>query len=387
MEIIQSFDFATSRQIHFGRGSVSRLADYLDNTNGPVLLVTGRHNASDNPVLTLLRERGVSFLQAVIPGEPDSTLVDQEVDKARTAGVKQVISFGGGSVMDGGKAIAMLVTNGGTCLDYAEIVGKGTKITKSSLPHVAIPTTAGTGSEVTRNAVIIFREKKVKASIRSPLMIPDVAIIDSETMRTVPPDITAATGMDALTQVIESFLSSRSTILVDSLCEKAIPLAFESLAAAYEDGENQNARDKMAYVSLIGGIALANAGLGAVHGFAAAIGGLYDVPHGVVCACFLPVVFETNYSILQKKKPGHPAIAKYHRIAQYLGSSNGDISKAIEALYDLRFRLNIPGMRKYGMDRSMAGDIAELTSRTSSMKGNPTELTFAQLTEIFIKCV
>lgn len=385
--MIQSFDFATSSQIHFGRGSLSRLVDHLGGHSGPVLLVTGRHNEPDNPVLALLRERGIPFLQAVIPGEPDSALIDQEAEKARAAGVQQVISFGGGSVMDGGKAIAMLVTNGGTCLDYAEIVGKSRKITKSSLPHIAVPTTAGTGSEVTRNAVIIFREKKVKASIRSPLMIPDVAIVDPETMRTVPPDVTAATGMDALTQVIESFLSSRSTILVDSLCEKALPLAFESLILAYEDGDDLNAREKMAYVSLIGGIALANAGLGAVHGFAAAIGGMFDVPHGVVCACFLPVVFEANYNILQKKRPGHPAIAKYHRIAQYMGYPNGDIGKAIEALYDLRFRLNIPGMRKYGMDRLMAGDIAEITSRTSSMKGNPTELTFAQLTEIFIKCV
>jgi len=387
MEIVQSFDFATSKQIHFGRGSLSRLADYLGDPQGPVLLVTGQHNASDNAVLALLRERGISFLQAIISGEPDSTLIDEEAGRARSAGVRQVISFGGGSVMDGGKAIAMLITNGGTCLDYAEIVGKGTKITKSSLPHIAIPTTAGTGSEVTRNAVIIFREKKVKASIRSPLMIPDVAIVDPETMRSVPPDVTAATGMDALTQVIESFLSSRSTILVDSLCEKAIPLAFESLAMAYEDGDNLNTREKMAYVSLIGGIALANAGLGAVHGFAAAIGGMYDVPHGVVCACFLPVVFEANYTNLQKKKPGHPAIAKYSKIAQYMGSPKGDIGKAVEGLYDLRFRLTIPGMRKYGMNRSMAGEIAEVTARASSMKGNPVELSFEQLTEIFIKCV
>ncbi len=385
--MMQSFDFATSGHIHFGRGSLARLVDYLKVETSPLLLLTGQHNAVDNPILPMIRAGNLDLHQVTILGEPDSDIIDQEAEKAREVGVKAVISFGGGSVLDAGKTIAMLISNGGNALDYAEIVGKGKKITIPSLPHFAIPTTAGTGSEVTKNAVIIFKEKKVKASIRSPLMIPQVAIVDPESMRTVPPAITASTGMDALTQVLESFLSSRSTILVDSLCEKAIPMAFESLVKVFENGNDLDAREEMAYVSLIGGVSLANAGLGAVHGFAAAIGGIYAVPHGSICACFLPVVFEANYQILMKKNPNHPAINKCRQIARYAGIKNGDVSKLIEKLYNLRFDLNIPGMRKFGINRSMAGEIAESTARTSSMKGNPTDLSFDQLVEIFIKCV
>ncbi len=382
-----SFDFATSGHIHFGRGSLARLADYLGADTSPILLLTGQHNAVDNPILPLINGRSIPLHQAIIVGEPDSNVIDQEAEKARVAGIKAVISFGGGSVLDAGKAIAMLITNGGVSLDYAEIVGKGKNITIPSLPNFAIPTTAGTGSEVTKNAVIIFKEKKVKASIRSPLMIPQVAIVDPETMRSVPPEITASTGMDALTQVLESYLSSRSTILVDSMCEKAIPMAFKSLAKVYENGNDLDAREEMAYVSLIGGVSLANAGLGAVHGFAAAIGGMYSIPHGSICACFLPVVFEANYQALMKKNPNHPAINKCRQIAMYSGIKNGDVSELIEKLYNLRFDLNIPGMRKFGINRSMAGDIAESTARTSSMKGNPIDLSFDQLVQILIKCV
>lgn len=384
---MQSFDFATSGHIHFGRGSLSRLVDYLGVDTSPVLLLTGKHNAVDNPILPIIHARTIDLHQAVISGEPDSDIIDQEAKKAREAGVKAVISFGGGSVLDSGKAIAMLISNGGNCLDYAEIVGKGKKITQPSVPHFALPTTAGTGSEVTKNAVIIFKDKKVKASIRSPLMIPQVAIVDPEWMRTVPPEVTASTGMDALTQVLESYLSSKSTILVDSLCEKAIPMAFESLVKVYENGTDLDAREDMAYVSLIGGVSLANAGLGAVHGFAAAIGGIYPIPHGSICACFLPVVFEANFQALMKKNPNHPAIAKCKQIARYSGIKNGDVSKLIDKLYNLRFDLNIPGMKKFGINRSMAGEIAESTAKTSSMKGNPIDLSFDQLVEIFIKCV
>jgi alcohol dehydrogenase class IV len=218
-------------------------------------------------------------------------------------------------------------------------------------------------------------------------MIPDAAIIDSDLMLSVPPDVTAYTGMDALTQVLESFLSSRSNILIDTLCEKALPLALEALPIVFADGQNAEAREKMAYVSLIGGIALANAGLGAVHGFAAAIGGMFDAPHGLICACFLPVVFEANYLAILKKKPKDPILAKFRWFASLCGNKSGEVIDAIETLYDLRFRLNIPGMRKFGMDRSMVGEIAQAAAKTSSMKGNPVELSREQLMEIYLKCV
>lgn len=383
----QVFDFSTVEQIHFGRGAMVHLADYINPGAGPVLVVTGRFNASSNPVSILLKEKQIEFLHVELHGEPDSGLLDNEVEKAKKAGVNLVVAMGGGSVLDAGKALAMLIANGGKAIDYAEVVGNGKKIEKKSISLIAIPTTAGTGSEVTKNAVVIFREKRAKTSIRHPLMLPQAAIIDPENMLTVPPDITASTGMDALTQVLEAYLSSRSNILVDSLCEKALPLALNALPAAYETGTDIIARESMAYVSLVGGLALANAGLGAVHGFAAAIGGLFDVPHGIICACFLPVVFEANYQTILKKNPAHPVLDKYRWFAGLCGADNGEVAKAIDTLYDLRFQLNIPGMRKFGMDRSMMGEIAQLAAKTSSMKGNPVELTQEQLMEIFVKCV
>lgn len=381
------FEFRTSDQIHFGRGSISKLDTILPTDVTRVLVVSGRHNADNNPAIAALSARNIDIHHLVLSGEPDADTIDTQASIVRQKQIEWVIAIGGGSVLDAGKAIAMLVTNAGKTLDYIEVVGKGKKISKPALPLVAIPTTAGTGSEVTKNAVIIIRDKKAKASLRSPLMIPNAAIIDAELMASLPPSPTAHTGMDALTQVMEAYLSSKSNLLIDSLCENAIRMGFAALPRVYADGGDMDAREEMAYVSLIGGIALANAGLGAVHGFAASLGGMFDVPHGIICACFLPVVFEANYAALLNMDKKHPVLRKYSRIAELLGYGEDGIEQVFTRLYDLRGEFEIPGMRKFGVEKTMAGEIADLTAATSSIRGNPVGLSRKELIEILIKCV
>lgn len=381
------FEFATSSQIIFGRGTIARLESVLPKEVKRILVISGRHNAENNPVMQALAGRDLEIHTIILSGEPEAGFIDEQAKNARKLQSEWVIAIGGGSVMDAGKAIAMLAANGSETLDYIEVVGRGQKITRPAMPMVAIPTTAGTGSEVTKNGVIIVREKNAKASLRSPLMIPRVALIDPELMVSLPPYPTAYTGMDALTQVMEAYLTQKANLFVDSLCENAMRMGFSALPKVFANGSDLDAREEMAYVSLVGGIALANAGLGAVHGFAASLGGMFDIPHGVICACFLPVVFETNYLALKKANKKHPALQKYGKIAAYAGYGENGLEALFTRLYELREQFEIPGMRKFGVERSMAGEIADLTANTSSIRGNPVALSRNDLIEILMKCI
>jgi len=381
------FEFATSSQIIFGRGSIAKLETVLPKEVKRILVISGRHNAENNPVMQALVGRDLEIHTIILSGEPESGFIDEQAKIARKSHSEWVIAIGGGSVMDAGKAIAMLAANGGETLDYIEVVGRGQKFTRPALPMVAIPTTAGTGSEVTKNGVIIVREKSAKASLRSPLMIPRVALIDPELMVSLPPYPTAYTGLDALTQVLEAYLTQKANLFVDSLCENAMRMGFSALPKVFANGSDLDAREEMAYVSLVGGIALANAGLGAVHGFAAALGGMFDIPHGVICACFLPVVFETNYLALKKANKKHPTLQKYGKIAELAGYGENGLEALFTRLYELRELFEIPGMRKFEVERSMAGEIADLTANTSSIRGNPVALSRNDLIEILMKCV
>jgi alcohol dehydrogenase class IV len=299
-----------------------------------------------------------------------------------------VISLGGGSALDIGKAVAVLLTNPGEIYDYLEVVGKGKGLTHSGLPFIAIPTTAGTGSEVTRNAVLGAEvpEKPgefVKVSLRSAFMLPRLALVDPELTFSLPPNITAATGMDALTQLIEPFLSNKANPLTDGICREGIVRVARSLPAAVRQGDNSAARSDMSIASLFGGLALANAKLGAVHGFAAPIGGLFHAPHGAICARLLPIVMQMNYRALLQRDPEGAVLGRFAEVARLLtGNPAATAQDAVNWLTDLSSDLNIQGLASYGITSADLERLAGLAAKASSMQGNPIKLSNGELIEI-----
>ncbi len=242
-----------------------------------------------------------------------------------------VVGMGGGSVIDAAKAIAALLTNPGDPLDYLEVIGRGLPLANACAPMMAIPTTAGTGAEVTRNAVLASPAHRVKVSLRSASMLPDVAIVDPELTLSMPPAVTAATGLDALTQCLEPFVSHLATPLTDGFCREGLARAARSLRRAYHHGSDVAARRDMALASLCGGLALANAKLGAVHGFAGPIGGMFDAPHGAVCARLLPLVMTANVRALEERSPNSPALVRYAEVAKIVtGDADASIADGVD---------------------------------------------------------
>jgi len=292
-------------------------------------------------------------------------MIAQGVEHARAERCDVVIGFGGGSALDSAKAIAALDTNPGDITDYLEVIGRGRPLKNAPLPVIAIPTTAGTGAEVTRNAVLCSPEHKMKVSLRSPLMLPKAAIVDPELTYDLPPALTASTGLDALTQLIEPYVSIRANPITDGICREGLARATRSLRRAFDDGRDKGAREDMALASLFGGLALANAGLGAVHGFAAAIGGMFDAQHGAVCAALLPEVMEAN----------RKSSKRYDEI----------VSAAW--VRDLRDHLQIPKLRAYGITENHIPAICEKAAAASSMKANPVVLSPKELEDILRQAI
>jgi len=256
----------------------------------------------------LLRDASVESTLFRQRGEPQVADVEQAVAAAREAGCDVLVALGGGSAIDCGKAVAGVVANGGTPLDYMEVIGQGRPLTRPALPWVAVPTTAGTGAEVTRNAVVGEPSKKFKASLRSELLLPRVALVDPELGVGVPPAVTAASGMDALCQLIESYTSTGAQPMTDALALRGIELAARALPRVYRDGTDLDAREDMALAALLSGVTLTNAGLGAVHGFAAPLGANFPVPHGTICGLLLPNVIRANRAAEIRQLPYDAAI-------------------------------------------------------------------------------
>jgi alcohol dehydrogenase class IV len=307
-------------------------------------------------------------------------LVREAARHAQNAGCDVVVSIGGGSVIDAGKAVAAIATNGGEPLDFLEGVGKGKAIATPPLPLIAVPTTAGTGSEVTRNAVLGSTEHGVKASLRSPLMLPRVALVDPELTYGLPPAITATTGLDALTQLIEPYVSARANPLVDAVCVAGIERIAGALRAAYRDGADREARRDMALASLFGGLALANAGLGVVHGFAAPLGGSWKAPHGALCAALLPHGMAANVAALRTRAATHPALERYAAIARLLtGRNEASAEDGIDWVRALCVDLNIPALHVWGITEADLPGVVEMASHASSMKANPLPLRAEEL--------
>jgi alcohol dehydrogenase class IV len=374
------FEFATATRIVFGENTAASLPDLVRAFGTRPLVVTG---ASPERAAGLVA--ALSELSFAVPGEPTVELVREGAQRAKDAGCDVVISIGGGSVIDAGKAIAVLATNGGEPLEFLEVVGRGRAITEPALPFIAVPTTAGTGSEVTRNAVLGSPEHAVKASLRSPLMLPRVAVVDPELTYGLPPSITAYTGLDALTQLIEPFVSSRANPLVDAICVEGIRRVAGALRRAYHDGADQDARRDMAMGSLFGGLALANAGLGVVHGFASPLGGQTAAPHGALCAALLPHGMTANVAAMRARAPQHPALDRYREIARLLtGRSEATVEDGIDWVRTLCAELNIPALRAWWINEDDLPGIVEKAAKASSMQANPLPLTSEELTAVLL---
>ena len=376
------FEFATSTRIVFGAGALAEAAPAAHAMGQRALVVVGRSARRAAGLLAQLETQGLATSLYQIDGEPAVEAVTAGAALARAAGCDVVIALGGGSPLDAGKTIAALLTNQGDIYDYLEIVGKGQALVNAPAAFIAIPTTAGTGSEVTRNAVLSVVREKTKVSLRSPLMLPRLAIVDPELTYGLPPDVTAASGMDAITQLIEPFLSNAANPISDDFCRSGLERATRALRVAFET-DQPTAREDMALASLLGGLALANARLGAVHAFAGPIGGMFGAPHGALCARLLPVILDTNLKALRQRAPESPLLARFAEIARLL---TGDPAAGAEAgplwLKELCAAFKIAPLSAYGVSASDFGAIAAQAKNANSMKGNPIQLTDDELAGI-----
>jgi alcohol dehydrogenase class IV len=373
------FEFATAGRIIFGIGTREQLPDLTRSFGVQPLVVTGSSRVRIEWLTGMVNGRPV----LPISGEPTVEVIRQGVAFCRECRCDIVVGIGGGSVLDAAKAIAALAPNSGDPLEYLEVIGKGRPLDNIPLPVIAVPTTAGTGSEVTRNAVLGSPEHRVKASLRSASMLPRVAVIDPEMTVYVPPDVTATTGLDAITQLIEPYVSKRANPMTDGFCLQGLRLAATALPRAFANGRDREARTDMAAASLLGGLALANAGLGVVHGFAAPLGGMYDAPHGALCAGVLPYGIAANIRALRERDPNGPTLRRYRELAGLVtGASDAQPEALSDWALQLCKQLSIPRLNTYGISGADLPEIARKAATASSMKANPIELSSEELVSV-----
>ncbi len=371
------FGFMTATEIRFGRGTAAEAPGRIAALGRRVLLVHGANGARADWLAEGLSTGGVAVTRFSCDREPDVALIEAGVEAARQAGAEAVVALGGGAAVDAGKAIAALVPATRPMRDHLEVVGKGLPLDTAPLPFVALPTTAGTGAEVTRNAVIGVAEARRKVSLRDPRMLPRLAIVDAGLTDGLPRAVTLASGLDAVTQVIEPYLSPKANRLTDALCRDAIPQGLTALTRLMQ-AEDAGARDDMAWTSLCGGLALANAGLGAMHGLAGPLGGMAPAPHGAVCGALLPHVLTANAQRIEGPLAG--------RVAQVRDWIAGALAcppnAAFETLAEWSAGHGLPRLGTMGVAASDLPAIAEAAQASSSMKGNPVALSAAELADI-----
>ena len=377
------FEFATAGRIIFGPGVCQQVPAAAAEMGRRVLLVTGSSPRRAAALHDQLAAHGLHLSVCHIAAEPTIDMVAAGCRQAQGEACELIIGMGGGSVLDAGKAIAALMTNSGEPLDYMEVIGGGKPITEAAAPYIAIPTTAGTGAEVTRNAVLASPEHRVKVSLRSPFMLPRLAVVDPELTYGLPPDITATTGLDALTQLVEPFVSLKANPLTDALCREGMARVARALLPAYQDGGNADARQDMALASLLGGLALANAKLGAVHGIAGPLGGMFPAPHGAACAALLAPVAAVNLEALREREPESKSLQRYDEMARLLtGSPTATAADGVAWLENIRQQLRVPSLASYGLTKSEFPELIDKASRASSMQGNPVKLRHDELHEV-----
>jgi alcohol dehydrogenase len=385
------FSVARLPRIVFGEGAIGELSALIGPFGRNALLVTGKRSLRESPAFAPLMA-GLRLTHArvdttEVDGEPSPDLVDDAVRRFHGSGVDVVIAIGGGSVLDAGKAIAGLLPHGNSVLDHLEGVGRGVPYEGPALPFIAVPTTAGTGSEATKNAVLSrCGAGGFKKSFRHDCLVPRVAVVDPDLLAGCPPGLIAADGMDAITQLVESYTSSRSGPLTDVLALSGLEAAREGLFEWYDQADPSAGRSKMAYAALLSGITLAQTGLGAVHGLASPLGAMFPIPHGLVCGTLLAVATEVNVRALEQREPRHPALDKYARLGSLLtreghGEAAGARRALVECLSGWTEKLSLPRLGDYGLQ---GGDVERVVaeSRGSSMKTNPIVLTDEEVGEI-----
>ncbi|HEY2730079.1 MAG TPA: iron-containing alcohol dehydrogenase [Polyangia bacterium] len=379
---------AAPTRVVFGAGAAREAGTRARSLGAHALVVTGRAGARARFLTAALEAAGVRSTTFAVSGEPTVDVARAGVAAARAGTCNLVVALGGGSALDAGKAVAALLGNGGDPLDYLEVIGRGQPLTRPSLPTIAIPTTAGTGAEVTKNAVLASPAHGVKASLRSQFMLPRVALVDPDLLRGLPAAVIASSGLDALSQLIEPLVSSRATPVTDELAREGIRLSARALhsahAAARAGADAAPAdREALALASLYGGLCLAHAGLGAVHGFAAPLGGMFLAPHGAVCAALLPAVLRVNARALATRAPEAPALARLREVAALVTDRPGaTIDDGVAWIADLCAGLEIPGLARHGLTAEQIPALVSKARAASSMKGNPIALTDAELAEI-----
>lgn len=375
------FEFATAARILFGPGRIEELPALARPLGSRALIVTGRTSSRAAHIEDSFASAGIRTSIFPVDGEPTLEIVRGGARAAREFDF--VVGFGGGSAMDAAKAIASLATNSGEPLDYLEVIGKGQALEHPPLPFVLVPTTAGTGAEVTRNAVLGSPEHEVKASLRSPLINARLALVDPELTLGVPAPVTANTGLDTLTQLIEPYVSIRANPFTDAFCIAGLARVREALLRAYDDGSDCAARESMSFASLLSGLALANAGLGVVHGFAGPLGGMLGAPHGALCAAVLPHAISANIRALRERAHDHEALQRYMEAARILTDDpQASAEDCVTWTAALCSKLGVAGLRSFGLEHEQIPTLVEKAARASSMKANPIQLTSRELTEI-----
>lgn len=388
--MVKPFQFAALPLIFFGPGTISGLPGHVRRYGKSVLLITGKSSFTESEkgrrILSLLKQEGLDFDVYSVPGEPSPEIIDLAIERYSDKKHSVITAIGGGSVLDAGKAISAMMPMKAPVKDYLEGVGSK-EHTGIKIPFIAVPTTSGTGSETTKNAVISSVGKDgFKKSLRHDNFVPDIAIVDPELTLSCPPGLTAASGMDCFTQLVEAYLSDKSNDFTDVLALRAIARLATSLKIAFEDGTDIEARTAMSFAALTSGICLANAGLGAVHGFASSIGAMYNIPHGVVCGTLMAPANEINVAELRRTGSSLTALAKYATLGKIF---NLDVSKSdeyltdyfIDVLYRLTDDLKLPGLGKYGVKKSDIDRIVEMTGN----KNNPVKLVPDELKKIILK--
>lgn len=378
MTPIAPFAFALPARIAFGRGEAQKAPAAIRALGPRGVLVHGANPARAAWLLQALRADGAEVLPIACGAEPTLPMLEEALARAKTFGADWVAGLGGGAVLDLGKALAGLIPAPGGIMDHLEVVGRGLPLAAPPLPYVALPTTAGTGAEATRNAVIGLPEHGRKVSIRDERMLPRLAIVDPALTDGCPRGVTLASGLDALAQVIEPYVSAKATPFTDALVRPVILPGLRALKRLMEE-EDAQARDTMAWTSLCGGIALANGGLGAVHGLAGVIGGVTTAPHGAICGAALGPVLAMN----RDHAPDPARVEEIcHAIAEGFGGTAAD---APQTLASWARAAGLPGLQAQGLDPARHQAVAEASLASSSMKGNPFAPSVAQLCEVLRK--
>jgi alcohol dehydrogenase class IV len=391
-----NFEVTSPPHVLFGAGTLERAGELAARYGRRAWLVTGAGALERAGVIErlerLLAAHGVSAARQPVAHEPETADADRGARAAHEAGCEVVIGIGGGSALDAAKAVACLLANAGEALDYLEVVGRGRPIERPALPWIAIPTTGGTGSEAARNAVLADRATGTKASLRHESLLPRVAILDPTLTYSVPPDVTARTGLDALVQLIEPYVSRRRHPLVDALALEGLRRGARALPRAFADGGDAEAREEMLLAAHWSGVALTHGGLGAAHAFAGPLGGGYGVPHGIACAATIPHVMAANLEAAARDPAATETVRRYAAVAVALGAGEAasDLDTAqlgIECMAGLCRTLGVPALRSLGVTPAAIPDLVMRARRTSSMKANPVELSDAELAQILERAI